>query len=129
MWDNIGCFVVTETIQTFAQDDVDSCPICLCELNDKIKRKTYCGHIFCKSCIYEWVGNHSCTCPACRTKISKYNVADAYDPSLDSTPIDVQQEGNFLRRVVESASYGTIEIEINTEYISNFDEIESIFNF
>lgn len=98
--DNIMFIVVIDCHeQTFAQSNVESCPICLNDLNDKTLRKTYCGHIFCKSCIYKWVGSHSSTCPACRTKINKYNVAEPYDSFLDSNTDQnkISQNLVFLR--------------------------------
>ena len=50
-----------------------SCAICLEDLKDA--RKTQCGHIFCRECIYDWINEedyYGCkkkSCPLCRTNI------------------------------------------------------------
>ena len=54
-------------------------------MTNKQNKTTICNHSFCKKCIYEWVQSHCSSCPACRTKLNKYNVAEKYDSSLDST--------------------------------------------
>lgn len=44
----------------------DSCVICICEFEEQEEvKKLTCNHIFHKSCIEEWLKNHS-TCPVCK---------------------------------------------------------------
>lgn len=40
------------------------CNICIKKKNKL--RKLKCKHVFCNSCIREWLVNHSNTCPNCR---------------------------------------------------------------
>ena len=54
--------ITTQTILTTP----DTCPICL---HDKIKfRKTTCNHLFCGSCLEQWLSNHS-SCPLCKKRL------------------------------------------------------------
>lgn len=45
---------------------------CICLEDNKLDEKVVrlpCAHIFHASCIIDWLGNHSCTCPVCRYEL------------------------------------------------------------
>lgn len=58
---------------------MESCSICLNSLDENTKTKTPCNHVFCKSCIYEWVRSHTSNCPTCRTRLNIYNTDQEYE--------------------------------------------------
>lgn len=47
----------------------NSCAICLDDLRNNLVI-TKCNHMFHKSCLGQWLGNHS-TCPCCRELLQK----------------------------------------------------------
>ena len=48
------------------QNTTDSCPICMTEMDSPVKLQP-CSHVFCKSCITEWLGQPATsTCAMCR---------------------------------------------------------------
>jgi len=54
-------------MEHFIEEDLSMCVICFgdfCQLESTIIRLK-CGHLYCKSCIYEWLRQNS-TCPNCR---------------------------------------------------------------
>ena len=76
----------------------------MCVLNEKIQRKTKCNHIFCKSCIYQWVESHSSTCPICRTKLNKYNVSESYDPDLETDYSFTFSTHEFILEIINTST-------------------------
>jgi hypothetical protein len=62
----------------------DSCPICYNKLNSRKADdfedpvKTPCGHMFCKDCIFKWLGKGTRTCPCCRANfhLEQADIAD-----------------------------------------------------
>lgn len=103
-------FTASELNETFANLDESSesdkqdnlCPICI---TNQCNRITFCQHEFCKSCIYEWVGTHSSSCPVCRTRLNRYNIVEAYDPTLESD----DDEPNDLSESVSVPTHEYIE--------------------
>tara|TARA_B100001093_G_scaffold501778_1_gene553896 strand:+ start:2327 stop:2797 length:471 start_codon:yes stop_codon:yes gene_type:complete len=49
-------------------EKVKECPICFNE-SDKSVKIINCEHIFCETCIENWLLNHKNTCPLCRVNL------------------------------------------------------------
>jgi len=56
-----------------ASNEMSTCGICLedIKINSRSTLELDCKHLFCKSCINEWIieKTKSCSCPMCRSKI------------------------------------------------------------
>ena len=77
------CAILTGVENKDLTED-DSCPICYNKLTSRKADdfddpvKTPCGHMFCKDCIFKWLGKNPRTCPCCRANfhLERADVAD-----------------------------------------------------
>ena len=69
MKDRLYCKIYTICLIMLIQEDI-CCPICLnyCINNDLIC-KTHCQHVFCKSCIKQYIIKCNNNCPVCRLSL------------------------------------------------------------
>jgi len=58
-----------ETVK--GEEDALECPICLGTNN--VNSRTSCNHLFCRTCISEWVASHD-SCPTCRAALTMSGV-------------------------------------------------------
>ena len=57
--------------KTYSKQD---CPICFSKINTDNIGFTYCGHVFCHSCIVEYNKKYSKKCPLCRTYLTNKKI-------------------------------------------------------
>ncbi|KAK9805443.1 hypothetical protein WJX73_007822 [Symbiochloris irregularis] len=81
------------------QEDPDTCPICL-ETSER-KAITTCGHLFCSTCIHEWVGvPGGGKCPICRMVLTAASIFDAAtDEEAAKAEDELTIEGNYGTKV------------------------------
>ena len=84
---------------------LDTCSICLDELNNFPQTKILCNHKFHKKCIMKWFKNNT-SCPVCRQDVYKTMF---YNPEIDNVENDIID--TFL------------EFLVSADYIENTDTI------
>ncbi|XP_045802894.1 E3 ubiquitin-protein ligase RMA1H1-like [Trifolium pratense] len=82
-------------------NDLD-CDICLEQVKDPVV--TFCGHLYCWSCIYKWINSTSWEhnvkpeCPVCKVEISESTVVPLYGRGHTSSTAqgEVQRDGSVV---------------------------------
>lgn len=72
----------------------NACLICLDSLNEPVV--TLCGHLFCKSCISQWINlkPNSQICPVCKTSINKKKLVRLYGLNEKGQTDDYEETEN-----------------------------------
>ncbi|XP_077230773.1 RING/U-box superfamily protein [Tasmannia lanceolata] len=70
------------------------CNICLEMARDPVV--TSCGHLFCWSCLYQWLHVHSDTqeCPVCKGEVTEKNLTPIYGRGSEEKKVD-EEEGEL----------------------------------
>ena len=89
---------------------IDECPICF-NYSDKSVQIKKCEHIFCESCIKNWLTKHKYTCPICRTKL-KEESNNELEPELE-TELETELEP---------------ELELELEYEPELQNDDDVYN-
>ena len=97
-----------------------NCNICLDSVSEPVV--TMCGHLYCRSCIYDWLHRHhpatGTTCPTCKSPMSDASLIPLYgqgsrtrEPSIPDRPFLMNctrsrwEEDHHL--VMSNSNYGT----------------------
>lgn len=97
---------------------VDTCPICLEDINNEEIVITKCGHKFCKDCIsifIESINSHIIKCPKCNTLMNKNEVYLLQNNEIMS---DNSVLGDLIQ-TVKSTKIGNIIYYIKNEFEKN----------
>lgn len=64
-------------LQKLDNEEVE-CPVCMDKLEPSDCMVTLCGHLFCRKCIVDWVGNRG-SCPTCKRRLQLTNILPAQE--------------------------------------------------
>lgn len=106
---------------------------CICFDNSKEPVATLCGHLFCKSCINQWIDMNPTTqtCPVCHTHINKNKLVRLYGINESSPTEQVASIDNTSNTIESSSNENEVnqvetvtrpEIQVNQR---NLHEIQS----
>ena len=76
-------------VKTKPKEGDNLCPICLDNDIDEMEQ-TFCGHVFCSSCIKTWLKQNNC-CPLCRCNISKDNIEIKNFPEVSTKIMELKE--------------------------------------
>jgi Ring finger domain len=80
--------LVLKLVGLMAAGALEECPICMDDVTAPVI--TTCGHVFCRSCIENWLlNNEPAQCPLCRAAISKQTLVDAPEDA-QAQPLSVK---------------------------------------
>lgn len=114
-------FTYLNNVINTLNDTEQECPICLDEI-DKVTI-TKCGHKFCWDCLYETYNVHNMIdikCPACNTKLTKYEIYLLDEPQVEQ-PIN---ELDILIEECKSSKLGNI-----IYFIKNLEATDKVIIF
>ena len=100
--------------------EIDTCPICLDDIQNDQIAITKCGHKFCKDCIYEFMEElnsryDEIKCPKCNIMIQKSEIYLLTDVTQTLDNNDDDNELNSLIKKVKSTKIGNIIYYIKTQ--------------
>ena len=75
-------------VKTKPKEGDNLCPICLDDVDEM--DQTFCGHIFCSSCIKTWLTKNNC-CPLCRCNITKDNIEIKNFPEVSKKIMELKE--------------------------------------
>ena len=109
-------------------DTEESCPICLCELDDMMKSITQCGHIMCAGCIQRLFGRHnSAKCPMCRNTITKNKIQIVKQTNESAENLsNVEKWGTKMARMIEYLSDILTNVTTRVIIFSKWDNMLKI---
>lgn len=93
------------------ENSTNSCLICLDSLNEPVV--TLCGHLFCKTCINQWIDLKPMNqiCPVCKASVNKKKLVRLY--GVNEKNSSGGQDENGVNEDTERENL----IDIQTEYL------------
>ena len=86
-------------------NDFDICPICLLEFIEN-KCITNCNHVFCDSCLENWIDKKKLSCPICRQDITYFK-----NNTITTKLIPINTSRNILP---PETNHGIVIVKRNT---------------